>query len=160
MSGSGSTLIVGMLVLGLLAGVLSGMFGIGGGLIIVPALMIVAGLAPKVATGTSLFALMWPVGLLGVVEYWKRREVAILPGIVIAIGLFIGAYFGARITGAISQVTMKRLYGAFLLVVGIYFLATARSGPGADAGPGPLAAPQPPAEPRAAAQVHLPPDLS
>jgi uncharacterized membrane protein YfcA len=142
------------------------MFGIGGGLIIVPALMIVARLAPKVATGTSLFALMWPVGLLGVVEYWKRREVEILPGILIAVGLFIGAYFGARITGAISDVTMKRLYGAFLLVVGIYFLATSRSGTGPlvedrpDAGSSPRAAPLPPVEPRARAQVHLPPDLS
>src|SRR5438309_10716748 len=106
-----------MLLLGLVAGVLSGMFGIGGGLVIVPALIVGFGFGPKVATGTSLFALMWPVGLLGVLEYWRRGELQVVPGTLIAIGLFFGAYLGAKITGAISPVTMKRLYGAFLLVV-------------------------------------------
>src|SRR5512135_2721720 len=62
------------LVLGLVAGVLSGMFGIGGGLVIVPTLVIVYHEEIKTATGTSLFALMWPVGLLGVIEYWRRGE--------------------------------------------------------------------------------------
>ena len=71
---TGTSVIVASLVLGLVAGVLSGMFGIGGGLVIVPALIILFGEPAKTATGTSLFALMWPVGLLGVLEYWKRGE--------------------------------------------------------------------------------------
>src|ERR1700694_4713534 len=95
-----------LVALGLVAGVLSGMFGIGGGLVIVPALIIGFGVRPKGAPGTSLFALRWPVGLLGGVEYWKRDELRTVPGSLIAIGLFIGAYFGAKITGAISAVTM------------------------------------------------------
>src|SRR6476661_3954118 len=126
---NGSNLIVTMLVLGLGAGVLSGMFGIGGGLVIVPALIVGFGFGPKVATGTSLYALMWPVGLLGVIEYWRRRELLVVEGSWIAVGLFVGAYFGARITGAISAATMKRAYAVFLLIVGIYFLATTRSEP-------------------------------
>jgi uncharacterized membrane protein YfcA len=161
---SNTTMVVIMLVLGLVAGVLSGMFGIGGGLVIVPALIIGFGFGPKVATGTSLFALMWPVGLLGVVEYWKRDELRTVPGSLIAIGLFIGAYFGARITGAISAVTMKQLYGVFLLAVGAYFLFTANSQSAPE--PTPKAEPQtvqplpaPDGGP-APVQVQRPPDLS
>jgi uncharacterized membrane protein YfcA len=126
---TGISLIVATLTLGLVAGVLSGMFGIGGGLVIVPTLIVAFGVAPKTATGTSLFALMWPVGLLGVLEYWRRGELLVTEGIWIAVGLFVGAYFGARITGAISTATMKRAYAIFLLIVGVYFLATTRSGP-------------------------------
>src|SRR4051794_41346816 len=158
----GLTAIVAMLGLGLAAGVLSGMFGIGGGLVIVPALIIGLGYGPKVATGTSLFALMWPVGLLGVLEYWKRDELRTVPGSLIAIGLFIGAYFGARITGAISAVTMKQLYGVFLLVVGTYFLFTANQSTPPE--PAPITEPeavQPlPPEADARSQVQRPPELS
>ncbi len=121
--------VAGVLALGLVAGVLSGMFGIGGGLVIVPALIILFQVPIKTATGTSLFALMWPVGLLGVLEYWRRGQMRVAEGTVIAIGLFFGAYVGARITGAISPATMKRAYGIFLLVVGIYFLATSSARP-------------------------------
>ena len=63
-----------MLVLGVSAGILSGMFGIGGGLVIVPVLILLFGFDPKTAVGTSLFALLLPTGLLGVLEYWRRGE--------------------------------------------------------------------------------------
>ncbi len=117
------------LILGLTAGVLSGMFGIGGGLVIVPALVLGFGLDQKTATGTSLFALMWPVGLLGVLEYYRRGEMRVGNGLWIALGLFLGAYFGARLTGLMSQATMKRSYGVFLLIIGIYYLASTRDSP-------------------------------
>lgn len=126
--------VVSVLVLGFLAGILSGMFGIGGGLVIVPALVMLFHEDLKTATGTSLFALMWPVGFLGVVEYWKRGEMKPMVGLWIAVGLFFGAYFGAKLAGTIPQATMKRLYGVFLLVVGTYFLVTTKS-KGAPAAP-------------------------
>ena len=122
--------IAAMLVLGLVAGLLSGMFGIGGGLVIVPTLIILYSFPAKTATGTSLFALIWPVGLLGVLEYWRRGEMRFVEGLWIAVGLFFGAYVGAKITGAISPSTMKRAYGIFLLAVGTYFLLTAGAAPG------------------------------
>ncbi|HMB05626.1 MAG TPA: sulfite exporter TauE/SafE family protein [Isosphaeraceae bacterium] len=139
------------LVLGLVAGVLSGMFGIGGGLVIVPTLVIVYHEEIKTATGTSLFALMWPVGLLGVIEYWRRGELRPVAGLWIAVGLFFGAYFGAKITGAISPATMRRIYGIFLLVVGTYFLAFSKPKPTT-----PPISPQveAPPGPAGAAQVH------
>jgi uncharacterized membrane protein YfcA len=109
------------LVLGVSAGILSGMFGIGGGLVIVPVLILLFGFDPKTAVGTSLFALLLPTGLLGVLEYWRRGEMKFAAGFLIAIGIFSGAYFGARLTGAISTSTMKRAYGVFLILVAIYF---------------------------------------
>jgi uncharacterized membrane protein YfcA len=111
-------------VLGLTAGLLSGMFGIGGGLVIVPILTMFFAYETKTAVGTSLLALLAPTGLLGVLEFWRRGEIRILPGVLIALGLFCGAYFGARLTGAISISTMKRAYAVFLIVVAIYFLWT------------------------------------
>jgi uncharacterized protein len=160
-----SNTIVAMLVLGLVAGVLSGMFGIGGGLVIVPALIVLYGYGIKTATGTSLFALMWPVGLLGVLEYWKRGEMRPMPGLMIALGLFVGAYFGARLTGAISAATMKRLYGVFLLTVGTYFLYTAGASktPAKPVEKAGSIAPRPQPDPGPATvpdQVQRPPDLS
>jgi uncharacterized membrane protein YfcA len=110
-----------MLVLGVSAGILSGLFGIGGGLVIVPVLILIFGFDPKTAVGTSLFALLLPTGLLGVLEYWRRGEMRFGSGLLIAIGIFSGAYFGARLTGAISASTMKRAYGVFLILVAIYF---------------------------------------
>ncbi|MGZ3413023.1 MAG: TSUP family transporter, partial [Isosphaeraceae bacterium] len=72
-----------MLLVGGCAGVLSGMFGIGGGLIIVPVLIVMCDLDPKTAVGTSLFALLLPTGLLGVLEYWRRGELRFVPGLLI-----------------------------------------------------------------------------
>jgi uncharacterized membrane protein YfcA len=111
-----------MLALGLAAGLLSGLFGIGGGLVIVPALVILFGFPPKVAVGTSLFVILLPTGLLGVWEYWKAGNLRPVAGLWIALGVFFGAYVGALYAGYISQATMKRLYAVFLLVVAFYFL--------------------------------------
>jgi uncharacterized membrane protein YfcA len=121
--------VVAILILGFVAGILSGMFGIGGGLVIVPALIVLFNLHPKTATGTSLFALLWPVGLLGVLEYRKQGHIDVWRGALIVVGLFFGAYLGAKITLALPAATMKRGYAVFLLVVGTYFLWTTKPGP-------------------------------
>ena len=121
-------MIAAMLALGLAAGVLSGMFGIGGGLVIVPVLVMAFGLTQKTATGTSLFALLMPVGLLGVLEYRRRQEIRLDYGLLIALGLFAGAYFGARITAFVSDRAMKRIYAVFLIVVASYYLITTSEG--------------------------------
>lgn len=106
-----------LLAIGLVAGVLSGMFGIGGGLIIVPALLFVLQLKEYEALGTSLAALIPPVGLLGAMEYWRNGHVNLKFAALIALGLFIGAYFGARITLGLSPELVRKLYAIFLLVV-------------------------------------------
>ncbi|MGE3819732.1 MAG: sulfite exporter TauE/SafE family protein [Isosphaeraceae bacterium] len=118
-----------VLLLGFGAGILSGMFGIGGGLVIVPALMILFHVPLEKATGTSLFALLWPVGLLGVIQYARAGKLNVWQGAWIAVGLFLGAYFGARITLSLPRSTMKRVYAIFLLIVGAYYLWTSRPTP-------------------------------
>lgn len=132
---SGTVAVFVLLALGLVAGVLSGMFGIGGGLVIVPFLTIVLGLGQKTATGTSLFALLLPVGLLGVVEYYRSGLLRVDYGLYIALGLFLGAYFGARVTIQLPAATARRIYGIFLLVVGVYYVFLSKDAPAAQAKP-------------------------
>lgn len=115
-------LIAGALLLGLVAGVAAGLFGIGGGLIVVPVLVLAFGFDLKTATGTSLFAIMWPVGILGVLEYYRRGELQVVPGALIAVGMLFGTLAGARMVAGISQANMQRLYAAFLILVGTWMV--------------------------------------
>lgn len=108
-----------LLVVGLAAGVLSGMFGIGGGVLIVPALVFLAGMPIKTATGTSLGALLLPVGLLGAYAYWRQGHIDPRASLLVAAGLFVGAYFGARTTELVSGPLLQRLFATFLVVVAI-----------------------------------------
>lgn len=106
----------------LVAGVASGMFGIGGGAIIVPILVTFMGYGQKVAVATSLGALMPPVGLLAAWEYYRNGQLALGAAVPVAAGLVIGAWFGARLTISLPSETVKRLYGIFLLVIALRFL--------------------------------------
>jgi uncharacterized membrane protein YfcA len=105
------------LALGLFAGVLSGMFGIGGGIVIVPALVLLLHFTPHRATGTSLGALLLPVGFLGALQYWKRGDVDVKASFLIALGLFAGALLGARIGLALPARELRRAFAVFLVLV-------------------------------------------
>ncbi|HEX6575438.1 MAG TPA: sulfite exporter TauE/SafE family protein [Gemmatimonadaceae bacterium] len=102
---------------GLLAGVLSGLFGIGGGVVIVPSLIILAGFVPIKATGTSLGALLLPVGALGAIEYYRKGNLDIRASLLIALGLFLGAWVGAKIAMHLTPVQLKRAFAIFLVVI-------------------------------------------
>ena len=104
-------------VLGLLAGVVSGLFGVGGAVVIIPGLVFITKMSQHTAHGTSLAALLLPVGLLGVLEYSKRGQVNWGYAAVVAGGLLIGAYFGARLAGTLPDVMLRRAFGVFLLLV-------------------------------------------
>ena len=105
------------LLIGLGSGVLSGLFGIGGGVVIVPALMLIARMPPAVATGTSLGALLLPVGALGAWAYYQNGTLNIRAALLIALGLFIGVWFGAQIAQHLTPVQLKRIFAVFLVVV-------------------------------------------
>ena len=113
------------IAIGIVAGVLSGLFGIGGGILIVPALVLL-GLAQREATGTSLAALVAPVAVLGVIEYARRHEIRVAYAVGIAMGLFVGAYFGATWAGKLSNLTLQRMFGVLLTAAAIRFLVFAR----------------------------------
>jgi uncharacterized membrane protein YfcA len=104
--------------LGLSAGVLSGLFGIGGGVVIVMGL-VALGMDQKTATGTSLAALIPPVGLLACLEYYRRGEMKLSWAAVIAVTLALGALGGAKLTAPMSPVLLKKLFGGFLIALGI-----------------------------------------
>lgn len=105
------------IVIGLLAGVLSGLFGIGGGIVIVPALIFFAKLQPVAATGTSLAALLLPVGALGAYEYYRKGHLEIGAALWVALGLFFGAWVGAKLAQELSPVQLRRAFALFLVVV-------------------------------------------
>jgi len=112
----------GVSVLGLFAGVVSGLFGVGGAVVIIPGLVLIAKLQQHTAHGTSLAALLLPVGLLGVLQYAKRGQVNWGYAAVIAGGLLIGAYFGARYAASIPDLTLRRMFGGFLLLISVKLL--------------------------------------
>jgi hypothetical protein len=107
----------GLLLIGLAAGVLAGMFGIGGGLIIVPALAILYGMKQHEAVGTSLGALLLPVGALSAWVYWKNGNLNVGFSALLAVGLLAGGYVGAKLVEPVSDLVLRRMFGAFLLVV-------------------------------------------
>ena len=108
--------------IGLVAGVLSGLFGIGGGIVIVPMLILLVGLTTTQAVGTSLAALLLPVGALGALEYWRGGFVDLRLAAVLALGLLLGAYLGARLGISLQVEVVQRGFGVPLVIVGIRFV--------------------------------------
>jgi uncharacterized protein len=107
------------IAIGLAAGVLAGMFGIGGGIVIGPALILLAKFQPQAATGTSLGALLLPVGALGAWEYYRRGNLNISVSLWLALGLFLGAWFGARLAQALSGPQLQKAFAIFLVLIAI-----------------------------------------
>lgn len=107
------------LVIGLVAGVLAGLFGLGGGIIIVPALVLLAHFPPRMALGTSLGALLLPVGLLGAYTYWDNGDLDVRASLLIALGLFLGAGVGAKLAQMLPPATLQRAFAVFIVVLAI-----------------------------------------
>jgi uncharacterized protein len=112
------------MAIGFASGVAGGMFGIGGGAIMVPAMVLLLGLDQKFATGTSIAAQILPIGILAAIVYYRNGNLNIKYSLLIALGLIIGNFFGALFANQpyISSETMKKMYGIFLLVIGLRYL--------------------------------------
>jgi len=109
-------------LIGLAGGVVAGLFGVGGAILVVPGLVLLAKLPQHTANGTSLAALLLPVGILGALEYYKRGQVNVAYAAVIAAGLFVGALVGAKLAGSLSDVALRRAFGGLLLLVSVRLL--------------------------------------
>lgn len=114
--------LVGFVALGLFAGVLAGLAGIGGGIVIVPLLVFLFGFTQHQAQGTSLAVLIPPVGLLAMMQYWRKGDVNLKAAALIAAGLIIGSIFGARIALDLPQATLKKVFGGILLLASLRYL--------------------------------------
>lgn len=117
------TELVTLLLIGSLAGVMSGMFGIGGGAIIVPMLMIFLGFEQTAASGTSLAALLLPVGAFGAWEYYRNGKLKLYPALMVALGLAVATWFGATLALNLPRDILKGMYGIFLLYYAWRYLA-------------------------------------
>jgi len=115
------TLII-LIVIGILAGMLGGMVGVGGGIIIVPALVFFLGFSQKMAQGTSLGILLLPVGLLGVIQYYKQGYVDLKIVFIISAGFFLGSLLGSKLALSLSQEAMKKIFAFILILVAIKML--------------------------------------
>ena len=107
------------LAIGLAAGVLSGLFGIGGGILIIPSLIFFANFHAKLAVGTSLGAMLLPVGLLGAYAYYQQGHLNVKASMLIGLGLFLGAYLGARFAESLSGATQQRMFAIFIVLMAI-----------------------------------------
>jgi len=103
--------------IGLFAGLLSGFVGVGGGIIIVPALVFLLGLTQHQAQGTSLFVLMLPVVSFAVLNYWKSGNVKWEYGLLIAMTFIVGAYFGSKLSLKISPGLVQLLFGILMAYI-------------------------------------------
>jgi uncharacterized membrane protein YfcA len=108
-----------LIIIGLAAGVLSGMFGVGGGIIIVPALVFLLGMTQHAAQGTSIGLMLLPIGLLAAWNYYKSGNLNIGYGLVIALSFVIGGYFGSKFSLGVSELVLKRSFGVLMLLIAI-----------------------------------------
>ena len=116
---------ISLIVAGLVAGIAAGLFGIGGGIVIVPALVYLLHFSQHKATGTSLAILLPPVGLAAVLEYHRHKNVDIPAALIVGAALFVGGYIGAFFANKMSGPHLKFAFGAFAVAMGIYTMFTA-----------------------------------
>lgn len=112
------------IILGLIAGILGGMFGIGGGTILIPVMVYLFGLTQHQAQGTTLAIMIPPIGLLAALRYWQAGNVKISMAGFICLGFLAGGLIGADLVHNISDPLLKRLFGAYLLLISLKMIFT------------------------------------
>jgi len=117
-----STIIVILLSVGLAAGFLSGLVGIGGGIIIVPVLVYFLGFSQHQAQGTTLFMFLLPIGIFGVLNYHKQGYVDYKTALIICSTFIFGSYFGSKFAITLDQKTIKQLFGVIIILLGCKML--------------------------------------
>lgn len=108
--------------IGILGGVASGLFGVGGGIVIVPALIYWAGFTQHKATGTSLAVLLPPIGLAATIEYYRHGNVDVPAAAILAATMFLGAWVGAAIANKMEGPHLRLAFGVFILGLGVYLI--------------------------------------
>ena len=113
------TKIVGYGILGLAAGTVSGLLGIGGAIIIIPALVFIFGFSQKMAQGTTLLLMVPPIGLLAALQYYRAGHVDLKAGAIIAALFFVGGFFGAKLADLIDPTLMRKIFAVCLAGISV-----------------------------------------
>jgi uncharacterized membrane protein YfcA len=111
-----------LLVIGTLGGIAAGLFGVGGGIVIVPALIYWAGFSQHRATGTSLAVLLPPIGLAAAFEYYRHGNVDVRAALLVAAGMFVGGWLGAYVANEMKGPHLRLAFGLFMCTMGIYLV--------------------------------------
>jgi uncharacterized membrane protein YfcA len=111
-----------LVFIGIVGGVSSGLFGIGGGVVIIPALIYWSGFSQHKATGTSLAVLLPPIGLAATMEYYRNGNVDLKAAMIIAASMFVSAWGGAFLANQMKGPHLRLIFGVFVLVIGLYLI--------------------------------------
>jgi uncharacterized membrane protein YfcA len=111
-----------LFAIGVFAGILSGLFGIGGGVVIVPALIYIAGFRQHMATGTSLAVLLPPIGIAAAYEYYRNGNVDVRSAAIIALAVLVGGWLGAVIANRMAGPQLRLAFGIFVVLLGVYLV--------------------------------------
>ncbi len=122
-----TTLLI-LVIIGLMAGVFGGMFGVGGAIVMIPALVYFLGVDQHTAQGTSLAVMLPPIGLFAAYNYYKVGQVNIWYAVIIAVTFMIGGYFGSKIALNLPENLMKKIFGIFLLLVALRLIFSRQAG--------------------------------
>ena len=113
---------VGLIILGLAAGVLSGLLGIGGAVIVIPALVFVFGFSQHRAEGTTLAMMVPPIGILALMPYWKAGHVNVRAAVLICVGFLIGGLIGGQFATSLPAATLQKLFAVLLIAIAVKLL--------------------------------------
>ena len=117
---------IGFLLVGAFTGAVSGMFGIGGGVFVIPAMVYLFGFSQKAATGTSLAMLLPPIGILAFLQFYKAGHVSVPAAVLLIAGFLAGSWLSAGYAVSLPDLLLKRLFGGMLIVMGATYMLTAR----------------------------------
>ena len=106
-----------LIVIGIITGVMAGMLGIGGAIIMIPALVFFMGFSQQAAQGTSLAVMLPPIGILATYNYFKAGHVNIKFALILAVAFLVGSYFGSKLALNLPQTALKKIFGVLLLLV-------------------------------------------
>ena len=106
-----------LIVIGIITGIMAGMLGIGGAIIMIPALVFFLGLNQQAAQGTSLAVMLPPIGIIAAFNYYKAGQVNIKFDIILAVTFLLGSYFGSKLALNLPQPVLKKIFGILLLLV-------------------------------------------
>jgi uncharacterized protein len=111
-----STLLL-LLLIGAVTGVMAGMLGIGGAIIMIPAMVFILGFSQQMAQGTSLAVMLPPIGIFAAYNYWKAGHVNLTFALILAGAFIVGSFFGSKIALQMPQAILKKIFGILLLLV-------------------------------------------